>query len=532
MFMCSLAAFAQANVRVLVKNQYFEEDTFFFDIYLQCTTSDRLFLGHSDFALNFNESYFGQPLLGMVSGSTSLKNAFGDTTEFYNQSIGYKLSQTGINANRVLVYIDMPVYSTSTQFYERIAVIDQDPLTHRIGTFFLTNATNALVNPDMQWVSSGTGLKVNIVSRDSATLLTGDSLTTSTVDPVIDPEPSVQASALRVISKTNSSMTLSWARGNGNRSIVLARNTDSSMAGMPVDGLLYRTDTVFGGGARIGSSGTYAVYAGTDTTVTVTGLSALTNYTFYVLDVNGGDGSEENYNTSGVDSVTEETFDNYVVVNVKVFLQGNLSGSAMGTLLNSNNQIPLKQPYGVNLTGWNYYGDDSVAAIPNASVVDWVLLELRTGVNKGDTLSVNTKRAAFLLSDGRIVDLNGTDPVRFYEAVAGDYYIIVRHRNHLPIMSASKISLTNGSSQYDFTSGQSKAYGTNPMKEVTTGIFAMTGGDANSSRIITAADRTEIRGTLSLSNYISADTNLSGIVTAADLNVTLLNFNKTSQVPD
>ena len=66
-------------------------------------------------------------------------------------------------------------------------------------------------------------------------------------------------------------------------------------------------------------------------------------------------------------------------------------------------------------------------------IVDWVLVELRTGTAAGTKVAT---RAAFLKSDGTIVDTDGTSPVQFTGLSAGNYYIVIRHRNHLAIMSA------------------------------------------------------------------------------------------------
>ena len=75
-------------------------------------------------------------------------------------------------------------------------------------------------------------------------------------------------------------------------------------------------------------------------------------------------------------------------------------------------------------------------------------------------------RAAFIKSDGTIVDTDGTSPVQFTGLSDGDYYVVIRHRNHLAIMSASAIPLSSSSALYDFTTSQSQAYttGTDPMK--------------------------------------------------------------------
>jgi hypothetical protein len=64
-----------------------------------------------------------------------------------------------------------------------------------------------------------------------------------------------------------------------------------------------------------------------------------------------------------------------ITVNLKSYLEGPYSGIEMGTILNISGYIPINQPY--NTAPWNYTGTESVSSIPNANVVDWILVELR-----------------------------------------------------------------------------------------------------------------------------------------------------------
>ncbi len=162
-----------------------------------------------------------------------------------------------------------------------------------------------------------------------------------------------------------------------------------------------------------------------------------------------------------------------VTVNTKAILQGAYNGTDMNTSLNSAGLIPLTQPY--NTAPWNYAGTESVASIPNTNVVDWVLVELRTGTGSG-TIVANGRQAGFVQKDGTIVGLDGVNPLIFYGLTAGNYYIVVRHRNHLPVMSTTAQALNTASFQYDFTSAVAKAYGTNQLAILTGGKFGLWGG--------------------------------------------------------
>lgn len=115
--------------------------------------------------------------------------------------------------------------------------------------------------------------------------------------------------------------------------------------------------------------------------------------------------------------------DPYILAQLKTCIEGaHLSGTNMSTLLQDNDFIPLASPY----------PDGRVAAAIPSNVVDWIGVELRT--TPGGTAV--TERSFFLRNDGVITDLDGTTAdLRFYNVGSGDYYILIKHRNHLPVMS-------------------------------------------------------------------------------------------------
>ena len=253
-------------------------------------------------------------------------------------------------------------------------------------------------------------------------------------------------------------------------------------------------------------------------TVTVTnGQFAL--YTQNVDVVSGSDGD--------VGWAFIKLFAKPLLANIKVFLEGPYNGSgAMTTTLSAQGIVPKYQPFKV--APWNYLGTEVSATLPS-NLVDWVIIELRS-----DPTTLVSRRAGLLLSDGSIIDIDGSGPVKFKDVSAGNYYVVVKHRNHLSIMSSSAIALSSSSSLYDFTSSQSQAYtsGTDPMVALAGGGFGMIAGDVNNSAIITAADVTPIIVNLNLSNYNDADVNMSGIVTAADVTKIISNLNKVSNISD
>jgi hypothetical protein len=169
-------------------------------------------------------------------------------------------------------------------------------------------------------------------------------------------------------------------------------------------------------------------------------------------------------------------------IDARILLQGPTidSSGAMHTLLNTANVLPLQQPYAS--APWNYPGNESVTAMPT-QVVDWVLLELRTTPSG----SAADRRAALLLAGGVVTDTDGVSAVSFPTAATGNYYLVVRHRNHLAIMSASPIQVSHTTPRYDFTTAQAQAWGSEAMTGLGGGVrppFAMWGGDVNADGLL------------------------------------------------
>ena len=209
--------------------------------------------------------------------------------------------------------------------------------------------------------------------------------------------------------------------------------------------------------------------------------------------------------------------------NVKVFLEGSYVGGQMSTFLNSSNLIPLTQPY--NTSPWNYTGTESVASIPQ-NIVDWVLVELRSS----ETTVVET-RAAFLKNDGTLVDLDGTSNIKFPSTPEGDYFVVIKHRNHLPVMTANKVGINFSPALYDMRTDLTKAYGTNALKNLGGGYFGIFTADTDGSGTVNAADRSNAWNQRNLSGYYGTDVDLSGTVNAADRSAVWNNRNTTTQVP-
>jgi hypothetical protein len=202
---------------------------------------------------------------------------------------------------------------------------------------------------------------------------------------------------------------------------------------------------------------------------------------------------------------------------IKAFLEGPFNGSTMNVTLEDSLYLPLTQPYGG--APWNYSGTENVTAIPNANVVDWVMLEIRETTGAASTATSDStvaKVAAFILNDGRIVGLDGSSEVLIPMTFTDNIYVVVYHRNHLSMMSSAAIPFVNDMYSYDFTSAQSQAY-LNGQKALTGG-FGMYAGDGNGDGQISNPDLFFIwMAQVGQHGYYGGDFDLNTIVQNVDL---------------
>ncbi len=217
----------------------------------------------------------------------------------------------------------------------------------------------------------------------------------------------------------------------------------------------------------------------------------------------------------------------YLEVNVKVLLEGPYKNGTMTNTLSVQNLIPKVQPY--NSSPWKYNGTESVSSF-SPNTVDWILIELRSTT---DSVSTVAKRAALLRTDGTIVDLDGTSPVKFDFIPSDNYYIVIRHRNHLAIMSSRSVLLSDSTNLYDFSTSESQAYGLNAQASLGNGFYGMYGGDGDANGGVSSTDRNNVwRLENGIIGYLQGDYDLSGGANSTDLNSCWRTSNgNLSQVP-
>ena len=153
------------------------------------------------------------------------------------------------------------------------------------------------------------------------------------------------------------------------------------------------------------------------------------------------------------------------------------------------------QPY--DIEPWNYGGNEGEEidefvengeAYPEG-VVDWVLVSLRTTEFAESEVC---RKSALLLKSGELLFTEYFDCCGLVEQ---EYYIVLEHRNHLPVMTPFPIAVDDGKLFFDFRVNQSymRLLG-DGQKEIREGEFAMYAGNgdqmlsAESSRDINSND--------------------------------------------
>jgi hypothetical protein len=251
-----------------------------------------------------------------------------------------------------------------------------------------------------------------------------------------------------------------------------------------------------------------------------------------------------------------------VSVQIKAFLEGpfkildasSMVDGKMADALTSRTPsfstlIPTTEPYtDINtLTGgFVHKGGGGVEITTNAvlqvtgdnAIVDWVFIELRS---KTAPATVLFTRSALIQRDGDVVDIDGTSAVNFPTAPADNYYIALRHRNHLGFRPLNTVALATIPITLNFTNNSIPLYGVRPaLKAVTlpttptaTTVYVMYAGDANHNGVINSVDKNSFwREQNGFINYLSADFNLSGSVNAVDKNGVWLSNNSVIQQLD
>lgn len=183
-----------------------------------------------------------------------------------------------------------------------------------------------------------------------------------------------------------------------------------------------------------------------------------------------------------------------------VFLQGPslipTTSGLMNDTLRESALLPTTSPYEDNAT-CNASVFDTTG---NNAIVDWIWLELRAA---NDNQELINARSGLLQRDGDVVDFDGTSSV-IMQAAPTNYFVVVKHRNHLGAMSAATINLSDTTSSIvDFTNPSFSTFGSNALVILNSGNTALWAGDANTDNSITfSGSNNDVNA---IKDYILAD---------------------------
>ena len=148
-------------------------------------------------------------------------------------------------------------------------------------------------------------------------------------------------------------------------------------------------------------------------------------------------------------------------------------------------------------------------------MVDYVLVEVIKD------MATKIKTDALLLSDGTITSIRqpSLGTIKTCELEEGEFYrIIVRHRNHLDVMSSGEAMVLDGELHYDFSCAITQAAGLNQMVQMAPDIFALKTGDIDGNGVMTLGDFNRYMMDVDLFGvYARGDLNFDGMVNEADL---------------
>ncbi|MBK6549149.1 MAG: fibronectin type III domain-containing protein [Flavobacteriales bacterium] len=215
----------------------------------------------------------------------------------------------------------------------------------------------------------------------------------------------------------------------------------------------------------------------------------------------------------------------YVRVPLRSFLEGAYMEATelMRDDLRTQALVPLTEPF--TALGFTHAGEGGGETIDAAvlqttgvdAVVDWVMIELRSGTSANTLVAT---RSCLLLRGGTMVDKDGTSTPRI-TAPPGSYHIVLRHRNHLGVMTAQPIALGASEVTIDLSDPIVPLHGTDAMRNVNgvrvqwmgdsshDGELKYTGNDNDRDVILQRIGG--IVPTATVVGYHAADTNMDGI---------------------
>lgn len=234
--------------------------------------------------------------------------------------------------------------------------------------------------------------------------------------------------------------------------------------------------------------------------------------------------SANNFSTAAP-AVAEFCVSDAILLDAKAWLDGAYRSAEglMADALRMQGLLPLTEPYTAlqfpQPSGGSESISNTVLSVGGGdAIVDWVRLELRSATNNAQVVAA---RQALLQRDGDIVDIDGVSPVIFSVA-PGDYFVAVRHRNHLGCMTLTSVSFSSSVVVVDFRDPGTPVFGAEARRSiggqarlwngnvVIDGRIQYTGQDNDRDPILAAVGG--IIATNTIVGYLLEDVNLDGVV--------------------
>lgn len=228
-------------------------------------------------------------------------------------------------------------------------------------------------------------------------------------------------------------------------------------------------------------------------------------------------------------AVTDDKLNDGIYLQTKVLLQGPYIASTgfMQDSLRRTGLLPVNQPYAAS--PFNYLGTEQLnldlATITGKdALVDWVLIELRDAANPNTIL---VSKAALVQRDGDVMDAVTGSSVLNFPVVAGNYFVSVRHRNHLGVRTATSVAFETTPVVIDFSQTTTEVAGLHARLE-SPSLALLWAGDINHDErliaigigndsseilntILKAPKNTNLNSSYRLAGYLDSDLNMDGM---------------------
>jgi len=196
---------------------------------------------------------------------------------------------------------------------------------------------------------------------------------------------------------------------------------------------------------------------------------------------------------------------------------------------------PLSGLYYYFIIAQDIHGNYSPVAVtesPNFTVNLTVFIEgfydSGTDLQVSDTVKTTLRSTVspynIISSADAVVSPSGNAELKFGNAPAGIYYLVIKHRNSIETWSNTGIAVTAGGSvNYNFSNASSQAFGNN-MKQIDASPlrFGLFSGDENQDGYVNLSDLVNVNNNANVfaSGYLTSDMNGDNITDLSDVVIT------------